>query len=569
LEKLLTDWKAAGFAVAVVEKDKVIYSHGFGFRDLEKKLPVNTKTLFAIGSCTKAFTSSLIGILVSENKLKYADRPAKYIPELKFFNKDMDNTIIIEDLMTHRTGIPRHDMSWYLFPTHSKDSLIQRIEFQKPFTGVREKWYYNNFMFLTQGVIVERITGKSWEDNVKEKIFIPLGMVNSNLSIDGLRNNTEAAKGYKVTDNKNIEKVDYFDIAAMSPAGSINSNVEEMSKWLITWINGGKFNGTEVLPSNFVTEAMSSHMVIGGGLPDKENPDIYLSNYGYGWFIASYKGHYRVEHGGNINGFSASTCFFPSDSIGIVVLTNQNGSVIPSIVRNIISDRMLKLRPTDWNKKLKDQYDKAIKSQSDAMAASSKNQKTGTKSSHLKIEYTGTYSNSGYGTLQLILRNDSLFAQSPNKLMWLKHYHYDVFEPYEVVNGKIDTSETNNIFLNFRTGDMGDISGFTAKLEPTIEALEFKHTPVVVEIEKKVLESYVGEYEIGGMTAKVYLKGEKDLYLLVPGQPEYELLATSTHHFLIKILEGYKVEFLDGPNGKIEAMNFIQPNGTFKASKTK
>src|SRR5436190_22024688 len=145
----------------------------------------------------------------------------------------------------------------------------------------------------------------------------------------------------------------------MNPAGSINSSVTEMANWVITWINGGKYKGKEILPSPYVQDAISSQMVISGGVPDKENPVIHFSNYGLAWFLASYRGHYRVEHGGNIDGFSASTCFFPSDSIGIIVLTNQNGSIVPGIVRNTIADRLFGLNKIDWNKRANDAQAKA------------------------------------------------------------------------------------------------------------------------------------------------------------------------------------------------------------------
>ena len=166
-------------------------------------------------------------------------------------------------------------------------------------------------------------------------------MNSSNFSVHDLAKMSDASLGYVAFKDSIIKKTDYYDINAMGPAGSINSNVNEMANWVITWINGGKFNGKEILPSNYVNQAMSSQMVVGAALPDKEVPDAFLSNYGFGWFLSSYRGHYRVEHGGNIDGFSASTSFFPSDSIGIIVLTNQNGSAVPGIVRNTIADRYL------------------------------------------------------------------------------------------------------------------------------------------------------------------------------------------------------------------------------------
>jgi CubicO group peptidase (beta-lactamase class C family) len=185
--------KTPGFAVAIVEGKKILYAQGFGYSNYENKTPVDANTLFAIGSSSKAFTSAILGQLRKDDKLSFDDSPLKYLPEFKFYNDEMNNTIIIKDLLCHRTGLPRHDYSWYLFPTHNKDSLLMRVQYQEPFTGVRKHWYYNNFMFLTQGVIAEQITGKSWEQNIKDRFFTPLGMTRSNVSIDELEKSTNAA----------------------------------------------------------------------------------------------------------------------------------------------------------------------------------------------------------------------------------------------------------------------------------------------------------------------------------------------------------------------------------------
>ena len=567
LNALLKDWHAAGFAVAVVEKDKIIYAKGFGYRDYENKLPVTTNTNFAIGSSSKAFTSGLLGILKEDGKLTFEDSPIKHIPELRFKNAEMNELITIRDIMTHRTGLPRHDISWYLFSSNSRDSLIQRIAYQEPFAKVREKWYYNNFMFLTQGVIAERITGRSWEENIDQHFFQLLEMKTSSTVIDGLKNGADASFGYMVKDDSVIKKMDYYDIAAMGPAGSINSNVTEMSNWIMTWIGGGKFKDKQILPESYIKEAMSSQMVISGGVPEKEFPDLHMSNYGYGWFTSSYKGHYRVEHGGNIDGFSANVSFFPTDSIGIVVLANQNGSMIPGLVRNIISDRVLKETRTDWNKTYKERADKAKAAEKEASASKTSSQKTGTKPSRLLVEFAGDYSNPGYGSLEVFVKNDSLFAKAGKNNMWLKHYHYDIFNPYPVTDGKVDTVGSIGIQFNFRTGDSGDITSFVSKLEPAVDHIEFKRTPKGVIMEKAELEKYVGEYELAGMTAKFYIKGENTLYLFVPGQPEYELLPLEKHKFALKIVEGYKVEFVEDESGNLTEVLFVQPNGTFKANK--
>ena len=567
LNKILEATHAAGFAVAVVEKDKVVYAKGFGYADVENKTPANANTLFAIGSSTKAFTSAILGKLRAEDKLSFDDNPRQHLPELEFHNDDMNNNIIIKDLMRHSTGLPRHDFSWYLFPTFDGDSLIERIKHQKPFTGIRQQWYYNNFMFLAQGKIAHRITGKNWRENIREMFLEPLNMSRTNLTIDELEQSTNAAFGYETEKDNSNTKMDYYKIAGMRPAGSINSSVNDMSKWLITWINDGKYGDEEIIPSAYRNEAMSSQMVIGANLPTKDIPDVHFANYGYGWFLASYKGHYRVEHGGNIDGFSANVAFYPSDSLGIVVLANQNGSRVPSLVRNTIADKMLKVEKTDWVQRFIDDQEKAKKAEAEAKKEESSAQVKNTRPSHIKMDYTGQYSHPGYGEFSITLERDSLFANFKLMKLWIKHYHYDTFVPYEVEETGIDTTETSPLRFKFETNVAGDISAMKAQIEPALsDPIEFKRTPNTIEVDEETLQSYVGKYELMGTEIKVYIKGEDVLYVFVPGQPEYELLAIDKHKFNFKILDGFKVEFTE-ENGKIVSLTFIQPNGNFTAKR--
>ena len=565
LEKALKSFDQTGFAVAVVENDKVIYSKGFGYRDYENKLKVDSNTLFAIGSCTKAFTSSIIGLLNNKGKLNFDDSPIDYIDELRFNNSNLNELITIRDLMSHKTGIPRHDLSWYFFPTFSKDSLVSRIEYHQPVTTIRNKFYYNNFMFMLQGVVAERITNKSWEENIRESIFKPLGMERSNLSIAEMEQAENAAIGYL----EDHEKTDYYKIAGMSPAGSINSSVNEMSKWLITWLNDGKYNDKEILPQAYIEEAISSQNVAGPNLPSEENPGLHLANYGFGWMISSYKGHYRVIHGGAIDGFTASTSFMPSDNIGIVVLGNQNGSILPSIVQNIIYDRILELDETDWIKKGVDEIKEAKKNQKEVEKNRISNRKEGTKTSHPIEDYVGDYINLGYGTLEITTKNDSLFLKSPYKKLWLSHYHYDTFLPYELKEGKVDMEASyDNFLITFYNNDQGEIINLTSKFEQSIEdPILFKKKLKELEVKKENLEKYVGNYKFNSSSGcKTYLKDDV-LYVFVPGQPEYELYPIKEHVFAFKILDGYKVEFKVDKKGKVNEISFIQPNGTFNAKR--
>ncbi|MBX3254174.1 MAG: serine hydrolase [Chitinophagaceae bacterium] len=563
LSTLLKDWNAAGFAVAIVEKDKVIYSKGFGYRDYAAKQPVTPNTLFAIGSCTKAFTASLLGLLEKDGKLSLDKKVVAYVPSLHFYNNEMNDGVTIRDMMCHRTGLPRHDYSWYLFTTRSRDSLVQRLQYLQPSAPLREKWQYNNFMFLTQGVVAEKITGKSWEENIKEKIFIPLGMQRSNFSVTLMEKDADASLGYMVKNDSIIKKLDYYNLDAMGPAGSINSSVTEMANWVITWINKGKFQEKEVLPPGYIYNAISAQMPIGGGVPDNEHPDVHFSNYGLGWTLSSYRGHYRVDHGGNIDGFSANTCFFPSDSIGIIVLANQNASRVPTLARNIIADRLLKLKYVNWNGDAKKALQKSKEEQKNIQKAALSSRVEGTKPSHPLTDYTGSFNHPGYGDVDVYQRNDSVFAITGKDSVWLRHYHYDIFEVkgYDKEEG-LDTS-SGGTKINFHTGDDGKISSLTIQLEPAVKPLEFVSKPRAKPLDKEAMEKYTGEYELGGMTVKVYIKGST-LVVFVPGQPEYETIYTGNHSFKLKALDGYSVLF-DVEHEKATSVSFIQPNGTFKA----
>ena len=561
LKKLQEATKTVGFSVAVVKGNQIIYSKGFGYKDLEKKLTVDQNTLFPIGSTSKAFTTALLGIMEDEKGLSFTDSPRKYIPELEFYNDNLNNNVTILDMISHRTGLPRHDRSWYLFPTENKDSLLMRVKYHEPFTEMREKWYYNNFMYLAQGIIVERLTGKSWEDNIRERYFKPLQMTTSNLNIEELEASKNISKGYVLeNDFINSRVTPYYNIAAISPAGSINSSAKEMSNWLKIWLNKGKFNGVQVLPEAYVAKAINPLMLVGNGIGDAKFPDQHLNSYGYAWFTSSYKGHYRLEHGGNIDGFTANVALFPTDDLGIVILANQDGSLLPTLVRNAISDHLLGLEKTDWVSYYNERLN-AVKNRIKEQKKEEEESKiTNTQPTHNLVDFRGIYNHKGYGNILIEVKNDSLWASFTREKVYLKHTHYDIFKAYAVRDNKVQMEEGYDFNFNFQTNDLGIISGVNLKLDPTLEPLFFSRTPIEVKIETTELQKFTGSYFLSGVELKVNLKKES-LTLNVPGQPEYVLVPIAENEFTIKGLTNYKAVF-SGKN-----LTLQQPNGTFTAVK--
>ncbi len=561
--RVLKDWRAPGVAIAVVEKDKVVYTGGFGFRDIEKKLPVTANTLFAIGSCTKAFTASLLGILEKEGKLNL-DKPVRdYLPELKFHNEYANAHITLRDMICHRTGLSRNDLSWY-GSTASRKELIERIQYLEPSAELREKWQYNNFMFMAQGVVAEKITGKSWEENMKERILMPLGMNNTVLSIDEMEKSSDRSIAYTLKKDSVTVAIPYRNIDAIGPAGSVNSCAKDMANWLITWIKGGKFNGKEIIPSSYVNKAITVQMATGGGPPGPENPDIHLSGYGLGWGLNSYRGHYRVEHGGGIDGFSSSTAFFPSDSIGIFVVSDQGGPT--SSIRNFIADRMLKLSYRNWNDQLLAANKKAKAAAGLALKSDSLNRKSNTKPSHNLADYAGKYTNPGYGNFEITHVKDSLYGKFNSFNLKLQHFHYDQFKA--AVTGE-NQQGFDPIRISFSLDSKGDIEKFSSPLDAGEKEIEFKKEIKTLSIAKTELEKYTGEYEIGPQTIKFSVRNDSVLWATVSGQPDYELVPVKKDEFNLKIISGYSMRFEADESGQITAVYLIQPNGTFKATKKK
>ncbi|MBK8556404.1 MAG: beta-lactamase family protein [Lewinellaceae bacterium] len=306
--KILSDWSAPGCAVAVVKDDKIIYASGFGYRDVEQKKKATANTVYQIGSSTKAFTGALLGCLEKEGLLDFDEKTTTYLPDAKFANEELSNSLTVRDWACHRSGLPRHDVSWYLNPT-TRDSLVWRLRYLEPNAKPRTQWQYNNFGYLLMGAMAEHITGESWETNVRTRFFEPLEMNTANFEIWNMPLSADVAKPY--SENKGmIKPMKYYHIEGMGPAGSIAASASEMANWMIAWLNEGMFHDKEVIPAAYVREAMSSQMVVNGAPPGKDMPDLFFSNYGIGWFLSSYKGHYRVEHGGNIDGFTASVCLF-------------------------------------------------------------------------------------------------------------------------------------------------------------------------------------------------------------------------------------------------------------------
>lgn len=468
--KILEVTNTPGCAIAIVKGDQVLYVQGFGYRDYANKLKVDANTIFPIGSTTKAFTAALIGQHRENGLLTFEESPMKYVPTLKFYNEELNNNLVVADLLSMRTGLALHDKAWSGNPLSDRDSLLRRIEYLQPANRLRTKWGYSNFSYFILGAITEKLTGKTWEENVENALFNPLQMNSSNFGVSGLKEHSNVSLGYNLSNNK-IAAVDYYEIAAMSPAGSINSTAYDMGNWLLAWINKGKFKGQQILPEHYVLEAISPHAVMPRGyLPDEEFPGLYSANYGYGWIISDYKGHYRVEHGGSIDGFRASVAFFPNRELGVVVLTNQTSYEPALMIRNTIADKLLDVEKTNWvSLYLKNQEPSQLQAKTPAIRA--EGETTATIPGQQLKKFAGSYINPGYGIIKIFHEGDSLYTYFRRKKLKVAptFTDQDVFHattmvyPYRMVMPP----------LQFKKNKEGKISTLSIRFESELPAIEF------------------------------------------------------------------------------------------------
>jgi CubicO group peptidase (beta-lactamase class C family) len=222
VESALKDWNVPGAGIAIVKDGEVILVKGYGYADVAKKRKADKKTLFAIGSSSKAFTAASVMQLVDEKKLDLNKSVISYLPNFKLYDDYATKNITPRDLLSHRSGLPRHDLVWY-GSKDSREGLYNRLRYLEPTAELRETWQYQNLMYMTAGYLVGQIEKESWEETVKRKIFMPLGMNATNFSVEDSKKVKNHALPYNEKEGQ-LEKIDFRNIDAIGPAGSINSN---------------------------------------------------------------------------------------------------------------------------------------------------------------------------------------------------------------------------------------------------------------------------------------------------------------------------------------------------------
>lgn len=554
LPEKMADWKVPGIGIAVVKDGEVILAQGYGVRDREQGLPVTADTLFAIGSSSKAFTAASVALMVDDGKLEW-DKPVRdYLPGFKLKDSFASERMSPRDLLCHRSGLPRHDLMWYN-STSTREQMFDRLRYLDPSRDFRTNWQYQNLMYMTAGYLAGKMAGTSWEDVVQKRIFEPLGMKTANFSVDVMQQAADFALPYREKDDAVI-RTDFRNITEVGPAGSINASVNEMAQWVKLQLSKGKFGDQQIISEGNMRQLHNPQMVI----DDPMWGEMFKSDrvcYGLGWFLHTFHGETLIQHGGNIDGFSALVSFMPAHNVGVVTLTNLNGNYLTEVVSLYIYEKLMGWEHTDWHGHWKGFIDKVKAQTKKASEQSASDRKPDTRPTYPLADYAGEFENAGYGVLTIRENEGRLTAVFNRIEMAVEHYHYDIFEAK-------NESLSVEFKLQFHLDLKGNVEKVSVQFEALVPPIMFTRRADPSLKNRSFLEQFVSEYELMGMTITVALRGDDSLMVSIPGQGDVILEPYLGTTFNLKGHEGFSIEFkLD--NGVVTEAKISQPNGVFSA----
>ena len=462
----LAAWKVPGASVAIIRNDSLIYAKGYGVREIGKPERVTERTIFAIGSSSKAFTAAAVAMQVDSGKVTLDAPAAAYLPSFQLADAYVSKEITVRDLLSHRSGLSRGELLWY-GSEYDRDEILRRVRFQQPSWSFRSQFGYQNVMYLAAGQVVARTANVTWDDFIRRRIFQPLNMRESNTSITALAGMSDVAAPHANV-NDTVRTIPYRKIDNIAPAGSINSNAVEMAQWVRLHLGDGKYEGKQLISKRMVDEMRAPQIVIRG--MGNMNPSAHLMAYGLGWFLSDYEGRYVVQHGGNIDGMTALVAMLPEEKFGIVILSNMNGTTFPTTVMLRAFDYQMKRPAKDWSAQMRARADSQ---QAAARAAQARNPATqrvaNTKPSLPLSAYVGTYADSMYGTAKVTEENGALhFAFGPTWRGTLEHWHFDTFRV------RLDTPVLPPAPVHFRLNAAGRVEDVQVDLAGLVT---FKRVP--------------------------------------------------------------------------------------------
>jgi CubicO group peptidase (beta-lactamase class C family) len=451
----LSQWKVPGIAIAIVQNDKVIYLKGIGVKEAGKADPVTPDTLFEIGSTTKAFTTTAMAMLVDEKKMSWDDPVRKHLDYFHLSDPCADSLVTLRDIVSHRSGLSRHDELWDYDPTMTREQLIRAVATVKLTKPIRSAYQYNNIMFTTAGEAVAAAAKMPWDTFVRTRIFEPLGMTHTRTTFAEWPS-TDHATGHRY-DSKTGAMIPHVfeNDDSIGPAGTIKTSARDMAQWLRFQLANGAIDGKRLVSAEALQETKSPQTIIRMDESARENaPETNILTYGLGWNVSDYRGELLVAHGGALNSFRSQVAMLPKLNAGVVLITNAGRGYSIIALRNAILDRLLNKGTRDWNRYYMDYEQRSDAKDLKAKLEREMKRPAGTHPSHDLASYAGSYENTAYGTATVTVENDALKLQWKRIAVPLTHAQYDTFR---ATDDAADVDETVQFGLNAE----GDVKTLT------------------------------------------------------------------------------------------------------------
>lgn len=451
IQKAARDWNVPGLAVSVVQNNNVLLAKGYGTRDKASGAPVNEETLFACASTTKAMTAVCMGMLVDEGKLSWDDRVQQYLPEFILHDPYVTRELRVRDLFIHNSGVGNADFLWSLMDVPT-ETILKKMRDVEPEYSFRSSFIYQNILYIAAGEVIHKVSGKRWEDFIRERIFSPLGMTRTasmrKLAID--QNMTVPHDRIEGT----IQPIGYTKDDAVGPAGSVWSSIDDMSKWMRCMLDSSKYSGGRLLSAKTWTEVFRPQTLVPASefYPTMEILKPNWMSYGLGWFQHDYKGHKINYHTGSLAGLVAIHAQLPDEKLGIYVFGNLDHAEVRHALVYKTFDLFALGGSRDWSSEFKTLYDGLRKKSEQAQNEFESKRVTGTKPTWPLEDYAGTYTDPLYGEVIVTLQGKNLSISMNNTISaTLEHWHYETFR------GWFDKKWYGKVNATFELGGDGKI----------------------------------------------------------------------------------------------------------------
>lgn len=428
-KKAASDWGVPGMSVGIVKDGEIVFSKGYGVLEVGKTEKPDGNTLYAIASNSKAFTSSIIAMLVQEGKLKWDDKVQKYLPYFELYDPYVSREITIKDLLCHNSGLGTFsgDVIWYKSDLTSEE-ILRRIKYLPNKFDFRDGFGYSNLMYITAGEVIKTVTGKSWGQNLQDRILNPIKMDRTIYSLKKLEEKGNFSTPHAFESDKNIP-IQYEDWEEVGALGAIISSVNDMGKWMIFNMNYGISGNDTLLTSQSINMLWKMHNPFMVDQTNLNNTKTHFRGYGLGWGLADFNGRLLISHTGGYDGMISAVTMIPDEKMGIVVLSNGMNPPTTAIT-NYALNAFMDLEEKDWSAEMLEQ---SKKRQSGDKRISDRQEKrvTGTEPSLPPEKYAGTFNAPIYGKIEVKMENGKLrmyFEHTPDLSATLEHWHYDVWK---------------------------------------------------------------------------------------------------------------------------------------------